>query len=159
MKELEEYLRVLKDVLWHGAKEEKAGKIAINTIETLLAVEKSSVLGERKEEYSTVVTKNKVYVEGRDFNRGYNYHRDQTALKLTAALEGLEGEISCLIENYIEEWVLMKDCPANRERWPENSWYGKDPLRVIVSHVGIDKLRKLKKSITALLREKLGLKA
>ncbi len=50
------------------------------------------------------------------------------------------------IEKWIKEYAYMKDNHGNRKFYPEDNWYplnGEDPLRTVVSHVGLDKLRKL----------------
>ena len=56
-------------------------------------------------------------------------------------------EIEWIIDEYIKKWMLMPDNHGNRKVFPEDNWYGNDPLRVVVSHVGIDKLRGLAKAI------------
>jgi len=55
----------------------------------------------------------------------------------------MSKDLERIIEEYIKKWVLMPDNPANRKLFPEDHWYGDDPLRVVVSHVGIHQLRKL----------------
>ena len=46
-----------------------------------------------------------------------------------------------------ERFIWLDDVPANRKAFPDDNWYSvdgkKDPLRTVVSHVGIDQLKKL----------------
>jgi len=60
-----------------------------------------------------------------------------------------------MIEEYIKKYMLMEDNPGNRESFPDNHWYGEDPLRVCISHVGIHQLRLLAKEIEAREQERL----
>jgi hypothetical protein len=55
-----------------------------------------------------------------------------------------------VLEKWIQEWAYLKDNPANRKAFPEDSWYpdktktgrDADPLRTVVTHVGLHELRK-----------------
>ena len=45
-----------------------------------------------------------------------------------------------------KDFIWLDDCPVNRATWSDDSWYSKDgkkdPLRTVVSHVGIDQIEK-----------------
>lgn len=62
------------------------------------------------------------------------------------------------VEEWIKTYAYMSDTPANRKRFKEDSWYpgytlenGEklchgDPLRTVVTHVGLDQLRRILQS-------------
>lgn len=58
----------------------------------------------------------------------------------------MKEQLRELINNWIKQYAYLEDNEANRKVFPGDNWYsqnGKDPLRTVVSHVGLDKLRKL----------------
>lgn len=82
-----------------------------------------------------------------------------TSSKLVDKEEGWEERL----EKCIVEWMYLKDNSGNRNLFPEDTWYpqslnakhhfDRDPLRTVVSHVGLDQLRKTVKQIVSQVRE------